>query len=240
MGRKRSTENEIEIIGIIREKSDAVYAVTLIFAPGHGPVLVFDSYGNPQLKGGNYSIKKATWDRYRLENDGAYVKPDRPLSDWGEGPISGCEVVYVNGEPTLIWNREEDFAVTGPGVKMHIRKLDRAAYRFREALQVLREEHPGITLRSAHNRIDPIIRDEIPRKKRLPYKPTGRPRGAPTTEFGLKVRNLIQAGMSCREAQKKIFLWHRQKYPTEHAHSRTRESINRSVRRIYAKKVTNK
>jgi hypothetical protein len=82
MGRRRSTENEIEIIGIIREKSNAVYAVTLIFAPGHGPVLVSDSYGNPQLEGGNYSIKKVTSDRYRLENDTAYVKPDRPLSDW--------------------------------------------------------------------------------------------------------------------------------------------------------------
>ncbi len=235
--RESAKENEIASMGLIREKEDAVYAVTLIFASGHGPVLVFDSHGNPQLEGGNYDIKKATWDRYRLDGDGAYVKPDMPVSDWGEGPVKGCEVVYVNGEPAFAWDREEDFAVTGPGVKMHVRRLDRADYRFREALQVLLEEHPGITLRPAHNRFDPIMREEIPRTARTPYEPTGTPRGAPMTEFTIEVRNLKKAGVSCREAQKKMFLWHRQKYPVGHLQSRTRESLTRSVRRTYAKKM---
>lgn len=237
MSRREAKENEIASMGLIREKEDAVYEVTLIFAPGSGPVLVSDTEGNPQIEGGNYEIKKATWDQYRLDGSGAYIKPDRPVSDWGEGPVNGCEVLYVNGEPTFAWDREEDFAVTGPGVKMHVRKLDRAAYRFREALQVLQEEHPGITLRPAHSRLDPIMREEIPRKARPPYKSTGRLRGAPKSEFTIETQKLKQAGMPRGEAQKKMLFWHRQKIPVGHFQSRTRESINRSVRRIYAEKT---
>ena len=235
--RESANENEISAMGLIREKENAVYEVTLILAPGSGPLLVSDTEENPQIEGGNYEIEKATWDRYRLDGSGAYITPDRPLADWSEGPVNGCKVLYVNGEPTLMWDREEDFAITGPGVKMHVRKLDRVQYRFREALQVLQEEHPGITLRPAHDRLDPIMREEVPRKGRPPYKPTGKPRGAPTTEFSIEVRNLKKAGVSCREAQKKMLLWHRQKYPVGHSQSRTRESLNRSVRRIYAQKM---
>jgi hypothetical protein len=235
--RESAKENEIASMGLIREKEDAIYEVTLIFAPGSGPVLVCATAGNPQIEGGNYEIKKATWDRYRLDGTGAYIRPDRPLSDWGEGPVNGCKVMYVNGEATFAWDRDEDFAVTGPGVKMHVRKLDRADYRFREALEVLQEEHPGITLRPAHNRLDPIIREKIPRKERPPYKPTGRLRGAPRSEFSTETRRLKQAGIPNREAQKKMLLWHRQKIPVGHSQSRTRESINRSVRRIYAEKT---
>jgi hypothetical protein len=234
MRRRKSCENEIASIGLIREKKDAVYAVTLIFPPGSGPVLVWDNDGNPQLEGGKYDIKKATWDRYQLDGTGAYIKPDRPLSDWGEGPVNGCEVIYVGGEPVFAWDREEDFGVTGLGVKMHVRKLDRAAYRFGEALEVLQEEHPGITLRRAHDCVDPIIREKIPRKSRPPYRPTGRARGAPLKEFTIEVRRLKQSGKSCGDAQKKMFAWHRQQFPVDHPQSRTRESINRSVRRIYA------
>jgi hypothetical protein len=235
--RKSAKENEVETIGLIREKTDAVYAVTFIFAPGCGPVLVWDSEGNPQLQGGKYDIKKATWDRYRLDGRGAYVTPDRPLSAWGEGPVNGCKVTYVSGEPVFMWDREEDFAVTGRGVRMHVRKLDRAAYRFREALQILQDEHPGITLRRAHDRVDPIIRDEIPKKSRPPYKPTGRPRGAPIkSEFTLEIRRLKQTGESCREAQRKMFAWHRKRFTVSDPESRSRESVNRSVRRIYAEK----
>jgi hypothetical protein len=222
---------------LIREKDDGVYEVTLTFSHSSAPIAVFDEQGNPQIEGGNYQIKRATWDRYLLNETGAYIKPDRPLMDWGDGPINGCKVGYVNGERVLMWSHEEDFAVTGPGVKMHVRKLDRSAYRFREALQLLHEEHPGITLRSAHNRIDPIMRDEIPRKARRPYKPTGRSRGAPRSDLTMKVRKLKQSGDSCGEAQKKMFVWHRQKFPVGHFQSRTRESINRSVRRIYAQKT---
>jgi hypothetical protein len=59
MVRKRQPrENEVQSIGIIREKRDAVYAVTLMFEPGYGPVVIMDEEGNPQLEGGEYEIKR--------------------------------------------------------------------------------------------------------------------------------------------------------------------------------------
>lgn len=238
MVRKRSPrENEVQSIGIIREKSDAVYAVTLIFEPGYGPVLIMDEDGNPQLEGGEYEVKKATWSRYNTAGKGAYVEPDKPVTDYGDGPLTGCKVLYQDGEPTFMWDRDEDFAFTGLGVRMHVRKLDRPAYRLHEALQIMKEEHPRITLKSAHKRVSGVMREVIPKKQRRPYKPTGNRRGAPIkSEFTIAIRNLKAAGESCRDAQNKMFAWHRQRYPLSHPQSRSRESINRSVRRIYAEK----
>jgi hypothetical protein len=238
MARKKNPhENEVQTIGVIREKEDGIYFVTVIFEPGYGPIFILDEQGNSQLEGGEYEIKKATWNRYNTRGRGTYIEPDEPATDWGEGPVTGCKVVYQNGEPTFMWDREEDFAITGPGVKMHVRKLDRAAYRLREALQELREQHPRITLKSAHTRVARVMREVIPRKPRRPYKPTGNRRGAPIkSDFTIEIRRLKKAGESCRDAQKKMFTWHRQRFPIGHPQSRSRESINRSVRRIYAEK----
>src|ERR671916_273285 len=102
---KRSPrENEVQSIGIIREKEDAVYFVTLIFKPGYGPVLILDGNGNPQLEGGDYEIKRATWSRYNTAGKGTYIKPDKPVTDWGEGHVTGCEVTYQDGEPVFMWD----------------------------------------------------------------------------------------------------------------------------------------
>ena len=232
-------ENQIREMRLIREKDDAVYEVTLTFSRSAAPIAVTDEQGIPQIEGGDYEIKKASWDRYDLDGRGAYVKPDKPLMDWGHGPINGCKVGYVNGQRSMMWDHEEDFAVIGPGVKMHVRKIDRANYRFREVLEILREEHPSITRGPARNRFDRIMREQIPKKARTPYESTGRPRGAPRTEFTIQVRRLRESGMSCSEAQKKMRIWHRERFPLDHPKSRTLESINRSVRRVYAEKPNN-
>lgn len=238
MARKRSPrKDEVQSIGLIRDKGDAIYVVTLIFEPGCGPVLVSDESGGPQLDGGDYEIRKATWDRYDTTGEGTFIEPDDPPSDWGEGPVTGCKVLYEGGIPLFMWDREEDFAFTGPGVRMHVRKLDRPEYRLREALETLREEQPDITQKGANQRVAEVVREVVPKKPRKPYQPTGNRRGAPIkSPFTIEVRRLKAAGDTCREAQKKMFAWHRQRYPVGHPESRTRASINRSVRRIYGEK----
>ncbi len=237
MRRKASnTRNQIREMRLIREKDDAVYEVTLTFSPRSAPIAATDSQGNPQIEGGKYQIKRATWDRFQLDGRGAYIKPDKPLVDWGDGPMNGCKAGYVNGERVLMWDHEEDFAVIGPGVKMHVRKIDLADYRFREVLQVLKEQNPDITRGPARNRFHRIIRDEIVKKPRPAYQPTGKPRGAPKSPFSMEVTKLIESGMPCRTAQKKMFAWHRRQFPVGDPQSRPRESIDRSVRRIYAQK----
>jgi hypothetical protein len=238
MVRKRvPRKNEVQSIGLIREKRDAIYLVTLIFDPGYGPILISDESGGPQLDGGDYEIKKATWDHYDTTGEGTLIEPDKPLSDRGEGPVTRCKVLYEDGVPIFMWDREEDFAFTGPGVRMHVRKLNRPEYRLREALETLREEHPDITQKSANQRVAKVVREVVHRKPRTPYQPTGNKRGAPIkSPFTLEIRRLKAAGDTCREAQKKMFAWHRQRYPVSHPQCRTRESINRSVRRIYGEK----
>lgn len=239
--RKPIHENEVRGFRVIKEKEDGVYFVTVTFSPGHGPVCVFDEEGNPQLEGGNYKIKKATWSRFDTRGRGAYIKPDRPVQDWGDGPVTGCKVTGLNGEPVFMWDREEDYVITGPGVKMHVREMDEAEYRLQQALQTLQMQHPRITLKRAHSRVAKVMRNVIPRKPRRPYRPTGNKRGAPIkSEFTIEIRKLRDAGESCNAAQKKMFTWHRQRYPTDHPQCRSRESINRSVRRIYAESTSKK
>src|SRR5207237_7967868 len=101
-------------------------------------------------------ISKSTSSRYNTDGRGAYVRPDRPASAWGDGRVTGCKVIYQADEPMFMWEREEDFAITGPGVKTHVRKLDEAEYRMRAALQLLREKHPRITLKRAHARVTKV------------------------------------------------------------------------------------
>jgi len=111
-------------------------------------------------------------------------------------------------------------------------------------LERLREERPTLTVGSAQKKVARWVREQFAYAPKRRGRSNGKQRGAPdkrTGELPREAGRLKRRGVPLEKARKVAFRWYRGRYPDgEHPMYRSRESIERCVRRIYGLEVAKK